>query len=90
QKMLKDDAEELVAELLPYVATKFFYGLSEQERVLAAQRILEPFENRQLNKHLVYNVIDAIVGKIAPELKEPKEPKHQQPQEPQQPAQQVQ
>ncbi|KAJ2500689.1 hypothetical protein GGH96_002545 [Coemansia sp. RSA 1972] len=90
QKMLKDDAEELVAELLPYVATKFFYGLSEQERVLAAQRILEPFENRQLNKHLVYNVIDAIVGKIAPELKEPKEPKQQQPREPQQPAQQVQ
>ncbi|KAJ2826440.1 hypothetical protein IWW50_002358, partial [Coemansia erecta] len=85
QKMLKSDAEELVAELLPYVATKFFYGLSEHERALAAQRILEPFENRQLNKHLVYNVLDAIVGKIAPELKEPKEPK--QPREPQQPAQ---
>ncbi|KAJ2631986.1 hypothetical protein H4R22_001586 [Coemansia sp. RSA 1290] len=80
QKVLKDDAEELVAELLPYVATKFFYGLSEQERMVAAQRILEPFENRQLNKHLVYNVIDAIVGKIAPELKE----QHQESQQAQQ------
>ncbi|KAJ2449710.1 hypothetical protein EV183_004744 [Coemansia sp. RSA 2336] len=82
QQMLKDDAEELVAELLPYVATKFFYGLSEQERKVAAQRILEPFENRQLNKHLVYNVIDAIVGKIAPELKE--QPQRQEPQQAQQ------
>ncbi|KAJ2809756.1 hypothetical protein H4S07_003077 [Coemansia furcata] len=67
---LRDDAAELVAEMLPYVATKFFYGPSEQERLLAAQRILEPFENRQLNKHLVYNILDAVVGKIAPELKE--------------------
>ncbi|KAJ2849815.1 hypothetical protein IWW36_002368 [Coemansia brasiliensis] len=84
QKMLKDDAEELVAELLPYVATKFFYGLSERERILAAQRILEPFENRQLNKHLVYNVIDAIVGKIAPELKEQQPQQRQESQQAQQ------
>ncbi|KAJ2042766.1 hypothetical protein GGI03_004014 [Coemansia sp. RSA 2337] len=70
ETMLRDDAAELVAELLPYVATKFFYGPSESERLLAAQRILEPFENRQLNKHLVYNILDAVVGKIAPELKE--------------------
>ncbi|KAJ2816046.1 hypothetical protein GGI24_005843 [Coemansia furcata] len=70
ETMLRDDAAELVAEMLPYVATKFFYGPSEQERLLAAQRILEPFENRQLNKHLVYNILDAVVGKIAPELKE--------------------
>ncbi|KAJ2335960.1 hypothetical protein GGI00_001087, partial [Coemansia sp. RSA 2681] len=46
ETMLRDDAAELVAELLPYVATKFFYGPSEPERLLAAQRILEPFENR--------------------------------------------
>ncbi|KAJ2909539.1 hypothetical protein GGI21_001782 [Coemansia aciculifera] len=70
ETMLRDDAAELVAELLPYVATKFFYGPSEPERLLAAQRILEPFENRQLNKHLVYTILDAIVGKLAPELKE--------------------
>ncbi|KAJ1728172.1 hypothetical protein LPJ61_004180 [Coemansia biformis] len=70
QRMLKEDAEELVAELLPYVATRFFYGLTEQERMVAARRILEPFENRQLNKHLVYIVLDSIVGKIAPELQE--------------------
>ncbi|KAJ2747727.1 hypothetical protein GGI20_000197 [Coemansia sp. BCRC 34301] len=70
ETMLRDDAAELVAELLPYVATKFFYGPSDPERLLAAQRILEPFENRQLNKHLAYNLLDAIVGKIAPELKE--------------------
>ncbi|KAJ2058587.1 hypothetical protein GGI17_004957 [Coemansia sp. S146] len=70
ETMLRGDAAELVAELLPYVATKFFYGPSESERLLAAQRILEPFENRQLNKHLVYNILDAVVGKIAPELKE--------------------
>ncbi|KAJ1834246.1 hypothetical protein LPJ63_002091 [Coemansia sp. RSA 2711] len=79
QRMLRADAEELVAEMLPYMATKFFYGLSEQERALAAQRILEPFENRQLNKHLVYTVLDAIVGKIAPELREPAEPRQSQP-----------
>ncbi|KAJ1823636.1 hypothetical protein GGH91_001552 [Coemansia sp. RSA 2671] len=70
ETLLREDAAELVAELLPYVATKFFYGSSEPERLLAAQRILEPFENRQLNKHLVYNLLDAIVGKIAPELLE--------------------
>ncbi|PIA17966.1 hypothetical protein COEREDRAFT_80266 [Coemansia reversa NRRL 1564] len=78
QKMLKEDAEELVAELLPYVATKFFYGLSDQERLLAAQRILDPFENCQLNKHLIYNVLDAVVGKIAPELREPRDQQQQQ------------
>ncbi|KAJ2488462.1 hypothetical protein IWW37_004776 [Coemansia sp. RSA 2050] len=72
ETMLREDAAELVAELLPYVATKFFYGSSEPERLLAAQRILEPFENRQLNKHLVYNILDAVVGKIAPELLEAK------------------
>ncbi|KAJ2785281.1 Canalicular multispecific organic anion transporter 2 [Coemansia javaensis] len=70
QRALKADAEALVAELLPYAAARFFYGLSEQERLLAARRILEPFENRQLNKHLVYIVLDAIVGKIAPELRD--------------------
>ncbi|KAJ2374219.1 hypothetical protein H4S02_008612 [Coemansia sp. RSA 2611] len=70
ETLLREDAAELVAELLPYVATKFFYGSSEPERLLAAQRILEPFENRQLNKHLVYSLLDAIVGKIAPELLE--------------------
>ncbi|KAJ1722903.1 hypothetical protein LPJ53_002733 [Coemansia erecta] len=70
EEMLRRDAAELVAELLPYVATRFFYGQSDEDRLTAAQRILEPFENRQLNKHLVYNVLDAIVGKIAPELKE--------------------
>ncbi|KAI9503144.1 hypothetical protein GGI25_001930 [Coemansia spiralis] len=70
QELLRKDAAELVAELLPFVATRLFYGSSEEERLVAAQRILEPFENRQLNKHLVYNVLDSIVGKIAPELKE--------------------
>ncbi|KAJ2004518.1 hypothetical protein GGI04_001389 [Coemansia thaxteri] len=70
--MLRNDAAELVAELLPYIATKFFYGPSEQERLVAAQRILEPFENRQLNKHMVYTILDAVVGKLAPELKESK------------------
>ncbi|KAJ1899305.1 hypothetical protein LPJ66_002196 [Kickxella alabastrina] len=70
EEMLRRDAAELVAELLPYVATKFFYGQSEEDRLLAAQRILEPFENRQLNKHLVYNILDSIIGKIAPELRE--------------------
>ncbi|KAJ2658044.1 hypothetical protein IWW48_004216 [Coemansia sp. RSA 1200] len=70
QELLKTDAAELVAELLPYVAVRFFYGLSDEERLLAAQRILEPFENRQLNKHLVYNILDSIVGKIAPELQD--------------------
>ncbi|KAI7821821.1 PXA domain-containing protein [Kickxella alabastrina] len=70
EEMLRRDAAELVAELLPYVATRFFYGQSEEDRLLAAQRILEPFENRQLNKHLVYNILDSIIGKIAPELRE--------------------
>ncbi|KAJ2515705.1 hypothetical protein H4217_005014 [Coemansia sp. RSA 1939] len=70
QELLKTDTAELVAELLPYVAVRFFYGLSDEERLLAAQRILEPFENRQLNKHLVYNILDSIVGKIAPELQD--------------------
>ncbi|KAJ2710598.1 hypothetical protein H4R19_003671 [Coemansia spiralis] len=78
QRILKEDAEDLVAELLPYVATRFFYGMAEQERLLAARRILEPFENRQLNKHLVYIVLDAIVGKIAPELQAARD----QPQQP--------
>ncbi|KAJ2845534.1 hypothetical protein J3B02_004653 [Coemansia erecta] len=71
EEMLRRDAAELVAEVLPYVATRFFYGQSDQDRLVAAMRILEPFENRQLNKHLIYNVFDAIVGKIAPELREP-------------------
>ncbi|KAJ1796125.1 hypothetical protein LPJ59_003938 [Coemansia sp. RSA 2399] len=70
QELLKRDTTDLVSEMLPYVAARFFYGLSDEERLLAAQRILEPFENRQLNKHLIYNVLDSIVGKIAPELKE--------------------
>ncbi|KAJ2724430.1 hypothetical protein GGI07_001942 [Coemansia sp. Benny D115] len=70
EEMLRRDAAELVAEVLPYMATRFFYGQSDQDRLLAAQRILEPFENRQLNKHLIYNILDAIVGKIAPELRE--------------------
>ncbi|KAJ1668754.1 hypothetical protein EV178_000017 [Coemansia sp. RSA 1646] len=70
QELLKRDAADLVAELLPYVAARFFYGLSDKERQLATQRILEPFENRQLNKHLIYSVLDSVVGKIAPELKE--------------------
>ncbi|KAJ2601361.1 hypothetical protein H4R99_000199 [Coemansia sp. RSA 1722] len=70
EEMLRRDAAELVAEVLPYVATRFFYGQSDQDRLVAAQRILEPFENRQLNKHLIYNILDAIVGKIAPELRE--------------------
>ncbi|KAJ2396357.1 hypothetical protein GGI23_003949 [Coemansia sp. RSA 2559] len=70
QELLKRDTADLVSELLPYVAARFFYGLTDEERLLAAQRILEPFENRQLNKHLIYNVLDSIVGKIAPELKE--------------------
>ncbi|KAJ1808323.1 hypothetical protein LPJ56_004729, partial [Coemansia sp. RSA 2599] len=70
EEMLRRDAAELVAEVLPYVATRFFYGQLEQDRLVAATRILEPFENRQLNKHLVYNMLDAIVGKIAPELRE--------------------
>ncbi|KAJ2546662.1 hypothetical protein EV175_005516 [Coemansia sp. RSA 1933] len=70
QELLKKDTADLVAEMLPYVAVRFFYGLSDEERQIAAQRILEPFENRQLNKHLIYNVLDSIVGKIAPELKE--------------------
>ncbi|KAJ2771783.1 hypothetical protein IWQ57_002056, partial [Coemansia nantahalensis] len=82
QRVLKADVEDLVAELLPYVATRFFYGQSEQERLLAARRILEPFENRQLNKHLVYIVLDALVGKIAPELQaasDQPQPQQQQP-----------
>ncbi|KAJ1957730.1 hypothetical protein EC988_000680 [Linderina pennispora] len=70
QEMLKKDAADLVAELMPYIASRFFYGQSDAERLLAAQRILDPFENRQLNKHLVYNILDSVVGKIAPELKE--------------------
>ncbi|KAI8321764.1 PXA-domain-containing protein [Martensiomyces pterosporus] len=71
ERMLKEDAAELVAELMPYVASRFFYGLAQKDRLLAAQRILEPFENRQLNKHLVYTALDSIVGKIVPELKSP-------------------
>ncbi|KAJ1921222.1 hypothetical protein H4219_000821 [Mycoemilia scoparia] len=68
EALLKEDAVDLLSELLPYIFNKLFYGLSAKERRVAARRILEPFENRQINKHLIYTLLDFISIKIAPEL----------------------
>ncbi|KAJ1679537.1 hypothetical protein EV182_001850 [Spiromyces aspiralis] len=68
EELLHEDSVELLSELLPYIFNKLFYGLSASERRIAAQRILQPLQNRQLNKHLVYTILDFIMVKAAPEL----------------------
>ncbi|PVU93607.1 hypothetical protein BB559_003218 [Furculomyces boomerangus] len=70
ENILRDDAIELVAELFPTSLTRLFYGNGKEDRIEAARAILGPLQNRQLNKHLVYTVLDSFVGLVFPELLE--------------------
>jgi hypothetical protein len=59
----------------PFVSRTFFASSDPEEWIVEIEDILDCFSNKQMNKHLVYGIIELILLRLIPELgeKTPKE-----------------
>ncbi|CUS07607.1 unnamed protein product [Tuber aestivum] len=69
---IKRAAEEAIWEAIPSTVRKVYFGTGDKEEGLAVvgEMLLKAVQDKEINKHLLYNLLDLIVGKLIPELTE--------------------
>jgi len=65
-------AEEAIWEAIPSTIRKVYFGTDDKEEGLAVvgEMLLKVVQDKEINKHLLYNLLDLIVSKLIPELTE--------------------
>ncbi|KAJ1989330.1 hypothetical protein H4R33_002110 [Dimargaris cristalligena] len=64
---LRHDAEILLDAVMPGVLRRLVPG-GEQGDYAAARLLLDPLHSQSINRHLAFNTIDFLVGRVFPEL----------------------
>lgn len=69
---MKLTAEEAIWEAIPSTIRRVYFGTDDKEEGLAVvgEMLLKVVQDKEINKHLLYNLLDLIVGKLIPELTE--------------------
>ncbi|KAG0636255.1 hypothetical protein HOY80DRAFT_978573 [Tuber brumale] len=69
---IKCTAEEAIWEAIPSTIRKVYFGTDDKEEGLpvVGEMLLKTVQDKEINKHLLYNLLDLIVGKLIPELTE--------------------
>ncbi|RPA99761.1 hypothetical protein L873DRAFT_1806276 [Choiromyces venosus 120613-1] len=69
---IKHTAEEAIWEAIPSTIRKVYFGTDDKEEGLAivGEMLLKTVQDKEINKHLLYNLLDLIVGTLIPELTE--------------------
>lgn len=69
---IKCAAEEAIWEAIPSTIRKVYFGTDDKEEGLAVvgEMLLKAVQDKEINKHLLYNLLDLIVSKLIPELTE--------------------
>ncbi|PWW73398.1 hypothetical protein C7212DRAFT_285582 [Tuber magnatum] len=69
---IKRTAEEAIWKAIPSSIRKVYFGTDDKDEGLAVvgEMLLKTVQDKDINKHLLYNLLDLIVGKLIPELTE--------------------
>ncbi|KAG0128243.1 PXA domain protein [Tuber indicum] len=69
---IKYTAEEAIWEATPSSIRKVYFGTDDKEEglLVVGEMLLKTVQDKEVNKHLLYNLLDLIVGKLIPELTE--------------------
>ncbi|KAF9920441.1 hypothetical protein FBU30_009723 [Linnemannia zychae] len=62
------EAERRILRAIPAQIRDTFFGEQGIHHLAAAKEALEPFQNKQCNKHLIYIALDLLLSKITPEV----------------------
>ncbi|KAF8942738.1 hypothetical protein BGZ47_006179 [Haplosporangium gracile] len=62
------EAERRILRTMPAIIRDTFFGEQGVHHLAAAREALEPFQNKQCNKHLMYIALDLLLSKITPEV----------------------
>ncbi|KAF9204564.1 hypothetical protein BGZ49_005149 [Haplosporangium sp. Z 27] len=64
----RKEAERRILRTIPAPLRDTFFGDDGVHHLVAAQEVLEPFQNKMCNKHLMYIALDLILSKVVPEI----------------------
>ena len=71
-QQLRRRAAEDVLDLMPRVVINIFFATKDREQAIEAfeDEVLDLFSDSNMNKHLIYNVLEMILVTLLPELAE--------------------
>lgn len=60
----------MILTLIPVKVQEVYFGAGVERRIREVEEVLNMFEDRYCNKHLLYGVVDLIVVRLIPEMAE--------------------
>jgi hypothetical protein len=72
QIAIRRKAAQEALSLIPQIVARTFFAMDDEEEMLETfeEEILDLFEDSNMNKHLIYSILELVVVRLVPELAE--------------------
>ncbi|RPB21944.1 hypothetical protein L211DRAFT_811452 [Terfezia boudieri ATCC MYA-4762] len=70
QAAIREMAMQTLLDKIPVVVKRHYFGTEQREWMSIVNGYLDIFEEREVNKHLVYQILELVVVRLVPELEE--------------------
>ena len=70
QAAIREAAMQALLDKIPVVVKRHYFGTEQREWRSVVNGYLDILEEREVNKHLVYQILELVVVRLVPELEE--------------------